>query len=645
MNIQRVKPVRTTEIIVAVLILWPLAAAFLCYVVRAERLRRKLVPLTGALLTAAALLLSTRIPFDLGVEATLEKVIDVLVLSLDIFLLGAILFIGLRHRHRLISILAILQLVLLGLTDFQSFPAPRPNPVIHCDALSLLLVLIVSIVGSVICIQGLAYMKAHEDHLHLAASRQHRFFAVMLLFLSAMNGLVLADKLPHLYFFFELTTICSYFLIAHDQTPESVTNALRALWINSLGGLALVAAVFWFARFHGVTGLRQFNADDFRSAVWLLPLALMCLAGFTKAAQFPFQGWLLGAMVAPTPVSALLHSSTMVKAGVYLVLRIAPLFQDTFLGLCVALFGAFGFLAAAALALGQRNGKRVLAYSTISNLGLMFACAGIGIPMALTAAVILLLFHAVTKALLFLSVGAIEQRIDSRDIEDMRGLYARMPLTALITVAGVLFMIMPPFGLLVGKWMAMEAAARNLTALLMLALGSALTVMYWARWAGTLMSDPLGGRFRPESQPVLTWLALGILSLGVVILSVSVPWLYDALLQAAAGEVPAYSVHDGTIENPTGSFSVFPLCLAAAFGFILALGAVRHARQARIVLPYLSGVQQSEPGVFTGPMDQAVKSEAGNYYFAFLFGEERLTGWINAGALLLLTLLIGGTLR
>ncbi|MFZ0134069.1 MAG: proton-conducting transporter membrane subunit [Desulfobacterales bacterium] len=636
---------RTTEIGVALLILWPLAAALSCYLVRSARLRRNLVYLTGAVLTTAALLLSSRIPFSLELESSAEKVVDVLTLSADLLLLGVILLIGLRHRHRLISILAILQLVLFGFNEVNPLPIPRVTPVIHCDALSLLLVLIVSVVGSVICIQALAYMPAHEAHLRLPASGQHRFFAVMLLFLAAMNGLVLADRLAHLYFFFELTTICSYLLIAHDATPAAENNALRALWINCLGGLALVAAVLWFARYHGIIGFRQFNADTLRSGAWLLPLALMCLAGFTKAAQFPFQSWLLGAMVAPTPVSALLHSSTMVKAGVYLVLRIAPFFQDTSLGLCLALFGAFGFLAAAALALGQRNGKRVLAYSTISNLGLMFACAGFGTPTALTAAVVLLLFHAVTKALLFLCVGAIEQRIDSRDIEDMRGLYTRMPLTALITVAGVIFMIMPPFGLLIGKWMALEAAARNLAALVMLALGSALTVMYWARWAGTLMSDPFDGRFHPENQPMLTWGALGFLSLGVVALSVTVPWLYGVLLQAAAGEVPAFSVHNGTMENPAGVFSAFPLCIVAGFGFLLALWSVRHARQARVVSPYLSGAQQPEPGVFTGPMNQPVKSEAGNYYFAFLFGEERLTGWINAGALLLLTLLIGGTLR
>ncbi|MDP4856967.1 MAG: hypothetical protein NWR42_06115, partial [Desulfobacterales bacterium] len=138
---------RTTEIIVAILILWPLAAAILCYLVRSDRLRNKLVPVTGVLLTTAALLLSIHIPFSFGLEPSAEKVIDVLILSIDILLLGVILFIGLRHRHRLIPILAILQLVLIGFNELYPVPTLRVNPIVHCDALSLLLVLIVSIVG------------------------------------------------------------------------------------------------------------------------------------------------------------------------------------------------------------------------------------------------------------------------------------------------------------------------------------------------------------------------------------------------------------------------------------------------------------------------------------------------------------------
>ncbi len=183
----------------------------------------------------------------------------------------------------------------------------------------------------------------------------------------------------------------------------------------------------------------------------LVGKGLICFAGFTKAAQVPFQSWLLGAMVAPTPVSALLHSSTMVKAGVYVVLRMAPAYAGSFVSDGVALCGAFTFLACAALAIGQSNGKKILAYSTISNLGLIIACAGINTPAATAAAIFLIIFHAVSKALLFLCVGTIEQRIGSRDIEDMRGLAARMPQTAWITITGILTMLLPPFGVLMAS--------------------------------------------------------------------------------------------------------------------------------------------------------------------------------------------------
>jgi ech hydrogenase subunit A len=295
------------------------------------------------------------------------------------------------------------------------------------------------------------------------------------------------------------------------------------------------------------------------------------------------------------------------------------------------------------LAVGQRNGKKVLAYSTISNLGLIFACAGLNTAQAFTAAVLLIIFHAVVKALLFLCVGAIEQRLASRDIEDMKGLYARMPVTALITVAGVIMMIMPPFGVILSKWMAIEAAARNIYVVMMIALGSTLTVVYWARWAGILMSDPFAGEFRPERQPLLTWGALISLCLGGGLLSLAAPWIYRRLFTSDLnpGYVPPFVVRDGILENTVGVFALLPLCLVAAIGFIISIWAVKRASHARIVLPYLSGIQSDVPGVFRGPMNRMTRAEAHNYYLSSIFGEQKLTGWINLGAGVLLTLLLG----
>ena len=635
-------------VLVAVLVLAPFGGALLCALLGAQRaLRSAIVLATGAVLILSAVALAPAVPFRLAADSLFGLNLHRVVQAADALLLLIILYYGLKHKRLLIVGLALAQLVLVSWLELFMVKGPLPTERILCDHLSLLMVLIISIVGSIICFQAIPYMHNHEHHYHTPKTRQPRFFFVMLLFLGGMNGLVLFNDLTFVYFFFEITTVCSFLLIGHDRTTIATQNALRALWMNSVGGTAFVLGIIAAYRETGSLQLQSIlSAGGGGSGVYLLALALLCLAAFVKSAQFPFQSWLLGAMVAPTPVSALLHSSTMVKVGVYLVLRLAPGFTGTLLSDSVAVFGAFSFLAGAALAVGQSNGKKVLAYSTISNLGLIFACAGLNTAAAVTAAMLLLLFHAVVKAMLFLSVGAIEQHIASRDIEDMRGLYAVMPLTALITVAGVLMMIMPPFGVLLSKWMAMEAAAQNLYVIVMIALGSALTVIYWARWAGTLMSDPFAGRFRPEQQPLLTWLALGPLCVGSGVLSVLAPWIYTRMVvpMMTSPYSPAYTLTSGGLENAYGTFAVLPLSVVAVFGLVVAVLALKRAFSARIAPAYMSGIQTGEPSMFRGPMNVPVKAEAKTYYMDTIFGEARLTRWVNLGGGILLTLILGGAL-
>ena len=637
----------TAENLTVILILLPFAAALGVFFIRSARLQSVVVLVTGCLLIASALLLIPLTPFQFSPRPILGLSLNTVVQALDFLLLVIILYFGVRHRKVIITALALFQICFLAYFEFFMIRGHQPSVIFLGDHLSLIMILIVAVVGSLICFQAIPYMREHEAERNLKKSRQHRFFFVMVLFLSAMNGLVLSNDMVYFYFFFEITTLCSFLLIAHDGTPLAITNALRALWMNSLGGAAFILALIGI---YAETGTIEFQklliSGEFGQGILQLSLVLLCLAAITKSAQFPFQSWLLGAMVAPTPVSALLHSSTMVKVGVYLVLRLTPALNHTFLSQCVALFGAFTFISAAALAVGQSNGKKILAYSTISNLGLIFACCGLNTAESLTAAMLLIIFHAVVKALLFLCVGAIEQHIASRDIEQMRGLYADMPLTALITVMGVIMMIMPPFGMLLSKWMAMESAAANIYVILMISLGSALTVMYWARWAGTLMSYPFTGKFKPERQPWLTWISLGSLCAGAGLLSIGAPWLYlKMVLPVLGGQyLPPFSTHQGILDNPTGVFAVVPLSVVAILGLFVAILAVRKATDARVVSPYLSGSQSTTPGMFVGPLNRLVEAGAKNYYLSTIFGERRLTPWINIGAVVLLTLMAGGAL-
>ena len=634
------------QALTSILILLPFLAAVSCFLTESGRLRSYIVLATGGILIASSLLLIFYVPFAFSPQTVFGLNVHDSVQIPDFLLMTLILYYGFRRHSLAVIVPTAIQIVLM--IWFEGFMIEAPVvQAFYGDNLSLILVLIISIVGSIICFQAIPYMKTHEAHRHLSESRQPRFFGVMLFFLGAMNGLVLSNDITVIHFFFEATTLCSFLLIGHDGGETATRNSVRALWMNSLGGLAFTAAMMMICRNLGSIDMQQIIRTPPGAGLSFLALALLCLAAFTKSAQFPMQSWLTGAMVAPTPVSALLHSSTMVKVGVYLVLRLAPAMQGSFLSHCIAVFGAFSFLAAAGLAVGQSNGKKVLAYSTISNLGLIFACAGLNTPESITAAILLIIFHAVTKAMLFLCVGTIEQHIDSRDIEDMRGLYSKMPLTALITVMGVVMMIMPPFGLLLGKWMAMEAAAANIFVIFLTAVGSALTAMYWARWAGTLMSDPFAGRFTLEKQPVLTWAALLSLCAGAGLLSITVPWLYTSLFTPAMtlNYTPPYSLHDGVLENACGVFAALPLCIVAVLGFLQSILSVRWAAiKARIGTPYLSGIQTSEPRVFIGPMNQHVRAEAGNYYLSNIFGEHALTVWVNLAASVLLILMAGGTL-
>jgi len=637
------------DTLVFVTVLLPFLVAAVLLVLREQNMRKVILVATAGVLILASLAMLRGGAFILSPAASYDGLITLG----DFVILFVVLFVGFKRKNQIILWLTAAQLVALFWFEFFTLKEHVPTPAFFADDLSLVMVLVVSIVGSLIAVYGIGYMREHEEHLHLPKSRQPRFFFFIVLFLGAMNGLVLANNLLWMYFFWECTTLCSFMLIGHDDTEIARKNSERALWMNVLGGTAFLFGVILLHKITGTLSLQEILARGPEFAVAggaiLAPMFLLVFAGMTKSAQAPFQSWLTGAMVAPTPVSALLHSSTMVKAGVYLIVRLAPIYAGTYFSNFVALFGAFCFLATAALAAGQSNGKKILAYSTISNLALIIACAGINTPAAITAAILLILFHAISKALLFLCVGAIEQKIGSRDIEDMRGLYSRMPRTTVVTLIGVLTMMLPPFGMLMAKWMAIESAHGQFLVMVMLALGSGLTVLFWCRWAGILLASPFGKPV-PETQASSVRAPLYILATLAIFISLLSPVVYSYLVAPVVAmyyKTAPYTISFGNFDSTMGAFIIYPLFILLGLGGYFAVKQARKVTAAQIAAPYMCGEQLTVDGKagFLGPLGQHVPATSSNYYLAQFFGEAMLSKWVNVIALaVLVIMLFGGAL-
>lgn len=511
----------TWDYFLIISILLPLAAALLNYLVPVSGIRKGSVIITALVLIASAVWLHTRVGLDPVVLN--YHWADRIILVLDLLILLYITFVAFQRKHIYLIGLAILQLLGIIYLEFVLHPNTSKVVSIGIDRLSVVMYMVVAVVGSIICIYALRYMAEHEEH--VPRGKNGRFFLWFVLFLGVMDGLIFSNNLLWFYFFWEATTLCSFELIGHDDTHEARSNAMHALFLNSIGGLAMVIAMFMLVKAFGGAALSLLAVANSGLAVistaFLGALFLMVLAGFTKSAQFPFQSWLLGAMVAPTPVSALLHSSTMVKAGVYLVLRLAPAYSGVMLSTGIAFFGGFTFFAASLLAVADDNAKRVLAYSTIANLGLIIACCGINTPLAVNAAVLLIMFHAVSKALLFMGVGVIEHHLGSRNIENMEGLAVKMPGMTLLMAIGAFSMFLPPFGMLFSKWAAMEASIREPLLVVLLIAASTLTALFWTKWLGRMLATLPGEEKVVKPIPMSGYytFSLGVLALGAVMLA------------------------------------------------------------------------------------------------------------------------------
>lgn len=345
------------------------------------------------------------------------------------------------------------------------------------DGLGVFLAAIATVIGSLAVIFSIDYMKGE--------AQLGRYYGLVLFFIGAMAGLVLTSNLLLIFVFWEITAFCSYALISfNNDDPKAVAGGIKALIITQLGGIGLLAgALLVYSNF------RTFDINEFLNSAHLMPagaLAAMAfgflIAAAAKSAQFPFQTWLPDAMEAPTPISALIHAATMVNAGVYLLARFYPAFKDV-PGWTTAVIavGVITAIMAAIMALVATDLKRVLAYSTVSQLGYMVYAVGTG---DIFASQFHLFSHSIFKALLFLAAGAVIHAAGTRDMRQMGGLGKLMPATRNCFIIGALALAGLP--VLNGFWskeLVLESGLTNgpLWAYLLMVLGAGLTALYTFR--------------------------------------------------------------------------------------------------------------------------------------------------------------------
>ncbi len=334
-------------------------------------------------------------------------------------------------------------------------PALGMRLAFRVDGLSLLFALLVTGIGTLVIVYAGGYLAGD--------ARLGRLQALLLAFLASMLGLVLADDLLVLLVFWELTTVASFFLIGFDfERRRARTAAWQAITLTIAGGQALLAGLLLLIAAGGTTSLSTLLASGgaVRGHAHYGAIVMLVLIGaFVKSAQVPFHFWLPAAMEAPTPVSAYLHSATMVKAGVYLLARLNPVLGGTALWeYATTVAGATTMLVGAFLALAQTDLKRLLAYATVSVLGLLVLLIGLATTLAVQAAIAYLVVHALYKGALFLAIGAIERQAGTRNAERLRGLGRAMPVTALATGLAALSMAgLPPLLGFIGKEQVYEA--------------------------------------------------------------------------------------------------------------------------------------------------------------------------------------------
>lgn len=480
-------------------------------------------------------------------------------------------------RHKLVGPVAVVFSTLAALSALYLYPFATSDIVVNLsmgdafgyltfrpDGLAVLLTAIATVIGCLAVIFSLDYMRGEHQ--------LPRYYSFILLFIGAMSGLVLTSSLLYLFFFWEITALSSYALISfNNDDPKAVRGGIKALIMTQVGGAGLLAGALAMN-----SAIGNFEIDRILANPAAIPAGLLAFAAFgflvaagAKSAQFPFQTWLPDAMEAPTPISALIHAATMVNAGVYLLARFYPAFAEVpGWKLAVVTVGVVTAFTAALMAITAGDIKRVLAYSTVSQLGYMVYAIGLG---AVEAAQFHLLSHAIFKALLFLSAGAVIHSVGTRDILRMGGLGKKMPFIRLAFVIGAMALAGIP--VLNGFWskeLILEAGKETGPEwgyFLMLA-GAGLTALYTLRLTWMVFY----GKPREDLQVHHAGKAMKVALIPLAVGSIFSWLLVTTVTRVSANTMPYHTMVETNIPSLVREVALSPGTWIALAVILLSIG-------------------------------------------------------------------------
>lgn len=493
--------------IITSIIAFPMIIAVILLLSKGDKARSILASAATVIMTGAAVAVIV-LYFASGEKffGLNSEVMSYIVMALEALMAIVILYIGLKHKKYLVSFFVLVQTAVLIGFELIKGHGIKIEHNLYVDRLSMILMVVTAVVGGIISIYAVRYMKKFHEKNPEVKDRRSVFFFSMYMSMGSMMGLLVSNNVIWMYLFWEVMALTVYYMVGYTGTEKAQNSALKSLALNMLGGLCFVAGILVLG---SIFGTLEFNTTILIGSVYgdvvAIPALFMSLTGLIMSVQMPFAGWFVKMDGYAAPAAAMISAVTAANAGVFIIIKFAPILgADNFAGITIMIVGGITFIAAAFASIAETNIWKVMGYSTMIILGLAAACGGLGSAEAVWAAVMLLIFHAFAKALMLLCAGNAEVNSESEVGGDMRMIFADKAKSAACMLAGVAVLFITVMEMLLLRWTAVTSFADsgNIIIMAIICFGCGAVICCMGKWMGILSLTAAKGNCDGDEEKI-----------------------------------------------------------------------------------------------------------------------------------------------